>query len=342
MEAPPLKVAIADFSPLVIDDGGAYTGFEIELWEAIAKELRIDFQYDKHAFQDIIPLIADKKIDAGLAGITINEKRERIIDFSHPTLDSGLLVLVNTNSNRINILGSIKSLIREGHQIITRAALGVMGFVLIFAHLLWVVEKNAKTFSPNYFPGIFESAWLVICSMSTDSFGDYVPHTWFGRIVTTGIIVGGVAIFGLLIAQVTTFLAVKKIKGEINGYRDLAHRRVATVADTTSIAALKKLGAQVMPMPRIEDAYQKLERNEIDAVVFDAPAIAYYVKNAKADASHATIVGELFEKQKYGIALQSGSSLREPINQTILKLRESGYYDALYQKWFGEDAFMEI
>lgn len=177
METPPLKIAIADFSPLIIDDAGAYKGFEIELWEAIAKELHINFQYEKHVFQDIIPLIAEKKVDVGLAGITINEKRERIIDFSHPTLDSGLLILINAAGNRINILGSVKSLLREGHQIITRAALGVITFVLVFAHLLWIVEKNAKTFSPNYFPGIFESAWLVICSMSTDSFGDYVPHT---------------------------------------------------------------------------------------------------------------------------------------------------------------------
>ncbi len=342
MEASPIKVAIADFSPLIIDENGTYTGFEIDLWEAIAKELHIDFQYEKHAFQDILPLIAEKKIDMGLAGITINEKRERIIDFSHPTLDSGLLVLINTNSNRINIFGSIKLLLREGHQIITRSALGVMAFVLVFAHLLWIVEKNAKTFSQNYIPGIFESAWLVICSMSTDSFGDYVPHTWLGRIVTTGIIVGGVAIFGLLIAQVTTFLAVKKIKGEISGYRDLARRRVATVADTTSVGTLKKLGAQVIPVSHLEEAYRKLEQNEIDAVVFDAPAIAYHVKNAAPNSSRIAVVGELFEKQKYGVALQSGSALREPINQTILKLRESGYYDSLYQKWFGEDALMEI
>lgn len=97
-----------------------------------------------------------------------------------------------------------------------------------------------------------------------------------------------------------------------------------------------------MPVSHIEDAYQKLEQNAIDAVVFDAPAIAYYVKNAEANASRAAVVGELFEKQKYGIALQSGSPLREQINQAILKLRESGFYDALYQKWFGEDAFMEI
>ncbi|MBI3634251.1 MAG: transporter substrate-binding domain-containing protein [Candidatus Yonathbacteria bacterium] len=39
-----IKVGIADFSPLIIDDGGKYKGFEIDLWEAIAKEINIDFE----------------------------------------------------------------------------------------------------------------------------------------------------------------------------------------------------------------------------------------------------------------------------------------------------------
>jgi len=211
---------------------------------------------------------------------------------------------------------------------------------LVFGNLLYLAERNAKTFSHSYFPGIFESFWLVICSMSTDSFGDYVPHTWWGRIVTIGIIIGGVAIFGLFIGQISAFLAVKKIKGEINNNRDLANKVTATVGGTTSEGTLRKIGAKIVQVPNIEEAYKKLKSEKIDALVFDAPTIIYYEKNDKD--SQSEIVGELFEKQKYGVALQQDSPLREKINQAVLKLRESGQYDSFYKKWFGDDPIMEV
>lgn len=334
-----LKVAVADFSPLILNEGGKLRGFEIDLWEAIAQEIGAGFAYEKHAFKEIIPLLAEKKVDIGLAGITINEAREKIIDFSYPTLDSGLLISVNKNRNRLQLWRTIKTVVGEGSKMTTSALMGVLAFVFVFGNLLWLVEKNANTFSKGYFPGIFESFWLVICSMSTDSFGDYVPHTWLGRVVTIGIIVGGVAIFGLLIAQVTAFLALKKIKGEINSSRDLANKKVATIQGTTSDAFLRKTGAKIIFVSSIEEAYAQLKREMVEAVVFDAPAAIYYENNDKNN--RIEIVGELFDRQKYGIALQEGSSLREKINQAILKLRESGQYDVLYRKWFGDDLVME-
>ena len=334
-----VKVAIAEFSPLIINESGSYTGFEIELWESIANDIGLDFEYENHNFQDLIPLVTEKRADIALAGITVNEKREKIIDFSHPTLESGLLILSNKNKGKIKIFGTLKSFLHESYEMMLSPFLWVLGFLVLFAHLLWWAESGAKTFSSNYFPGIFESAWLVICSMSTDSFGDYVPHTWVGRIVTTGIIVGGVAIFGLLIAQVTAFIAVRKIRGDINNYHDLSGKKVATVKDSTSVAILRRIGASVIPVVKIEEAYLKLKNKEVAAVVFDAPVITYYAENE--GAAEFEIVGDLFDKQRYGVVCQTGSPLRENINRTILKLRENGQYDSVYRKWFGEDTLME-
>ena len=39
----PLLVAIELLAPCVMNLAGAYTGFEIELWEEISKDLGIDF-----------------------------------------------------------------------------------------------------------------------------------------------------------------------------------------------------------------------------------------------------------------------------------------------------------
>ncbi len=335
-----LKVAVSNFSPLIINENGKYVGFEIDIWEEITKNSGMNFQYEQKEFQEIIPSLIDKKVDVVLAGITINEKREKVIDFSHATLNSGLLVLVDKNRNKIDVVKSIIFFVREGYKAIISPFLLVLLFLAVFSNLLWLAERSVKTFSHNYFPGIFEAAWLVICSMSTDSFGDYVPHTWMGRIITTGIIIGGVALFGLFIAQISAFITIKKIKGDIGGYRDLVNKKVATIKDSTSINALQKLGAKVFPTSNLQEACERLKNHEVDAVVFDAPVIEYFLKNEGGESFE--IVGELFDKQNYGIALQSGSKLREKINQAFLLIKESGRYDIIYRKWFGENSIMEL
>ena len=76
-------------------------------------------------------------------------------------------------------------------------------------------------------------------------------------------------------------------------------------------------------------------KGEVDAVVFDAPVLIYDTANNKN--SEFEIVSELFDKQDYGLVLQDGSILRESVNRAVLLIQESGYYDTLYKKWFGEN-----
>ena len=43
--AKPLVVDIEILAPCVIKSNGTYTGFDIELWEAIAQDLGVSFRY---------------------------------------------------------------------------------------------------------------------------------------------------------------------------------------------------------------------------------------------------------------------------------------------------------
>lgn len=127
------RVAVSPFSPLIINKDGKYTGFEIDLWEAIARELDMPFEYEAHTFQELIPLLANKQADVALAGIAINEQREKVIDFSHTTLDSGLMILVNKGHNRIRLWDTVKYMAAEGYKAMLVPFLTVLGFITLFA-----------------------------------------------------------------------------------------------------------------------------------------------------------------------------------------------------------------
>ena len=162
----------------------------------------------------------------------------------------------------------------------------------------------------------------------------YSVSSWVGRLIVASGQIVSIAFFGLFIGELTAFITTKKIKLNIEEPKDLRDKTVATVKQTTSEVILKELGAIVVPVNKIEEAYEKLKKNQVEAVVFDAPILVYYSINDGAE--WAEITGELFEKQDYGFVLQDDSILRKDVNLAILTIRENGSYDALYKKWFGE------
>ncbi len=89
------------FVPFEFRQNGKYTGFDIELWEAIAKEAGLKYTLRPMDFNGIIPGLQTRNIDAALAGITIRDDRKQVIDFSDPYYESGLAILVGKDNSNI-------------------------------------------------------------------------------------------------------------------------------------------------------------------------------------------------------------------------------------------------
>ena len=73
------------FVPFEFKQGNTYTGFDVDLWAAIARELKLQYKLQPMDFNGIIPGLQTKNIDVALAGITIRDDRKKVIDFSDPT-----------------------------------------------------------------------------------------------------------------------------------------------------------------------------------------------------------------------------------------------------------------
>ena len=124
--------------------------------------------------------------------------------------------------------------------------------------------------------------------------------------------------------------SLKKIYWQDN---DLEGKRVGTIRGSTAATFLDNRDVSYVNIEGLEDMYLSFEEGELDAVIFDAPILAYYV--ATRGAKTAQLVDRIFKPENYGIALPTGSALREPLNQSLLRMRENGNYDRLRMKWFG-------
>ncbi|MCW2479799.1 glutamine ABC transporter substrate-binding protein GlnH [Candidatus Symbiopectobacterium sp. NZEC135] len=98
----PLIVATdTAFVPFEFKQGDKYVGFDIDLWDAIAKELKLEYTLKPMDFAGIIPALQTRNVDLALAGITITEERKRAVDFSEGYYNSGLLVMVKSDNTSI-------------------------------------------------------------------------------------------------------------------------------------------------------------------------------------------------------------------------------------------------
>src|SRR5262245_41471129 len=86
------------FVPFEFKQGDKYVGFDIDMWDAIAKEIGVTYQLQPMDFNGILPALQTKQIDVGLAGITIKPERQKVIDFSDGYYDSGFMLMVRTDS----------------------------------------------------------------------------------------------------------------------------------------------------------------------------------------------------------------------------------------------------
>ncbi|UXN07716.1 glutamine ABC transporter substrate-binding protein GlnH [Bartonella sp. HY761] len=87
------------FVPFSFKDGEKYVGFDVELWDAIAKEMGVEYKLQPMDFAGIVPGIQAGQIDVAMAGMTITDVRKKVIDFSDPYYNSGLLLLVREDSD---------------------------------------------------------------------------------------------------------------------------------------------------------------------------------------------------------------------------------------------------
>lgn len=206
----------------VDEQTGELVGFDIDLIKAVAEEAGLELELNAMEFDGIIAGVRTGRYDIGIAGITITDERDKMIDFSDPYYDAGLLLTVRA----------------DNEAIISEA--------------------------------------------------------------------------------------------------DLAGKKVGTRAGSTSERYLKENhpDADVVAFPGIIEAYLDLEAGRVDAVLYDAPNVRYYVR--RDTSTDLKTVGGILRGEQYGMAFPEGSPMVETVNQALKILRENGTYDRIYAKWFGE------
>lgn len=90
------------YPPFEFADGDKYQGFDVDLANAIGKELGKKVEFVSMGFDALIPALQSGQIDAIASGMVITKAREEKINFSDPYYDVKLTMVVKKDNNSIN------------------------------------------------------------------------------------------------------------------------------------------------------------------------------------------------------------------------------------------------
>jgi polar amino acid transport system substrate-binding protein len=95
-----IYAASGEFKPFsVTEDDGSMSGFDIEVAEAVAKELGLEPEQKKFKFAGIVEGVKSGRFDVAVASHTITEDRLKEVDFSTPYYYSGPQIFVRPDSS---------------------------------------------------------------------------------------------------------------------------------------------------------------------------------------------------------------------------------------------------
>ena len=315
-------------------DADLLSGFSVDYWNAVAERLGVETQWVvEDTVGDIIESAQNGEVDASIAGISITREREAVIDFSQPYYISGQQIVIR-DEGTTGTLRTLGRLVASGTFLVPLGILIVL--VLIVSHLVWWFERghDSDDFPYEYREGIGEAVWWSTVSVITGGEAVKNINTALSRVIAVFWMLVGLFLLAFVTARATSVLTVAALEADIGGLEDLAGRRVGTVQATASVDFLQgELGLIPREDPDLDTALAALAADQVDAVVFDAPVLAYALN--RTGRSDLVLVEPPVGRDPYGIALPSGSDRLEEVNAAVIEIGRDGTLDELLDEWFG-------
>lgn len=295
-----IKVATIERKPFSFKIDDEWTGFSIQLWEKIAKEIGFSTEYvEADSFPQMLEMVKLGEVTLAAANISVTAERERVLDFTQPIFDSGLTILARADT-KPSIFGVLRDL-----QLWTWI-LGAIGLFFVAGILIAIAErKHPHLDKRDNYDRLREGFWWSVSVVTNASFTIFTPVTAAGRLISYLLIIVGLFVVSAFVAQITASLTVQELRSSIVSLNDLRDKRVGTTNGSTSSRYLTTQAIDHVAYDTLDMLYDGLRNNDIQAIVHDAPLLQYFSKT-EGQGEFKT-VGPIFKPEKYGFTMPQNS-----------------------------------
>lgn len=324
-----LTVGVAG-SPPFLTESYPIDGLSIRIWKEMA--LKQGWEYDLIRYPSVAELlqsVANDEVDVAVGPISITSQRANLVEFTQPYYRADLGIL--SHSEHRTTWQMLKPFVSRNFIY----ALGILLAILtLVGGLVCLAERKAN---PEQFPpglaGLGNGMWFAIVTMTTVGYGDRSPVTPLGRLLTSVWMLIATISFSTLTAGIATALTLSTLaRSDISKPSQLADHRVAVVAGSTGSEAAQQFGADLALARSLPEAVDLVKDGKADAVVFDYPALRYYLQN-EGETKGLKLAESHFNEQDYGFAVRLHSRLAHEMDVELLSMLESGRLEEIENQW---------
>ncbi|KAF5787265.1 putative periplasmic binding protein-like I [Helianthus annuus] len=284
------------------------------------------------SYNSLVNAVAENKYDAAVGDVTITTNRTRIVDFTQPYMESGLVVVVAVKAAKPTPWAFLK-------PFTIQMWLVTGGFFIFVGSVVWILEHRLNhEFRGPPSQQVMTIFWFSFSTM----FFSHRENT----VSTLGRMVLILWLFVVLIinssytASLTSILTVQQLTSRIEGIDSLTSSNEpigvqdGTFAYNYLVRDLQIAESRIKPL-RGEEEYANALRlgpkgGGVAAIVDELPYVELFMRYTKCEFR---IVGQEFTKSGWGFAFQRDSPLAVDLSTAILQLSENGELQRIHDKW---------
>lgn len=217
--------------------------------------------------------------------------------------------------------------------------------IIIAGHMTWVCERESNTamFPRNMQAGGQQGVWWAMITVSTVGYGDTLPKSGAGRVITMLWIVIGFVAAASVVGSIAGAMSEVAIQDDILVGKGLRGVKVCTY--TSYVSVINSLSPDIIPTGGTDDinvCFDMLKAGQVEAVVYDKPILlASQVRDA--DLAKFTIspssnpLHPLSKPYDLAPAISANSLINDKVRWAFsYQLLSTDSYNGMYGRSFGD------
>ncbi|KAI4314662.1 hypothetical protein L6164_027550 [Bauhinia variegata] len=339
----PLRISYHEFVSRV--DADLFSGYCIDVFTAAHDLLPYAVPYKFIPFgdgrtnpmnSDLLSMIPTGKFDAVVGDITITTNRSKMVDFTQPYIESGLVVVAPIRKLNSSAWAFLRPF--------TPTMWFVTGmFFLVLGAVVWILERRMNDDFRG--PARRQLMTIIWFSISTLFFAHRErTMSTLGRLVLIIWLFVVLILNSSYIASLTSMLTVEQLSSSVKGIESLAtsNDRIGylsgSFAENYLTEELNIHKSRLVPLNSPSEYEKALKDGPINggvAAIIDERA---YMELFLSTRCEFGIVGQEFTKMGWGFAFPRDSPLAIDMSTAILKLSENGDLQRIHDKWLKRSA----
>ncbi len=318
-----LTIGYTRASPfIIIEEGEPMKGLSVWLWEKIAEDLQIPYEYKLMNFNEMLDALKDGSIDGSINPLTITSERSKHMDFTHSFFVSNSTVAIRKTSSfqkLINYARSLFSLNFLSGLFILVIIIGLFGIAA-----WWFERKYNETQFRKGLAGIWDGLWWSAVTMTTVGYGDKSPKSTGGKVIALIWMFTALLFISGFTASIASTLTVNQLQWSPQGINDFKDQRVGCIKASGTLDYLNThFFSDVQRYSGLAEGLSALGKQEIEAFLYDEPIMKYRITNDDAYKS-LEVLSVKFDLQFYAFAFpKTRSEVKEKVAQKILEYTEN-------------------